>query len=240
MQQKNPNQYPIHDYYSRIYRQYDLINRIFTFGRDQRWRQEAVKKCLADNPKNVLDLCCGTGDLALRIRSVSDEKVHVTGYDFNRKMLEMAELKAEKLKLGNLRFECGDVASLPFSDAEFDCISIGFGFRNLTFENPNAVKHLSEMNRVLRQGGRLVIIESSVPDNSLIRIFYKIYLRLVLVPLGGILSGDWKAYKYLAHSSSNYYSPAEVEKMLKDHGLKIIFYKQYILGCANLVIAIKL
>jgi demethylmenaquinone methyltransferase/2-methoxy-6-polyprenyl-1,4-benzoquinol methylase len=239
MKDKTPNPHPLQDYYQHIYRRYDLINRLFTFGMDQSWRREAVKKCLAIDPKNVLDLCCGTGDLALKICTLSDRKVDVTGYDFNEKMLEMADFKAHRQNLTNLRFIQGNAASMPFLENEFDCITIGFGFRNLVFENPGAENHLSEMYRVLKPGGRLIIIESSIPLNRLVRFFYRIYLKLILVPIGGLISGDWNAYQYLAHSSANFYSPTQVENLLKGKGFEIEFYKAYIFGSSNLLVARK-
>jgi demethylmenaquinone methyltransferase / 2-methoxy-6-polyprenyl-1,4-benzoquinol methylase len=236
---KNPQQYPIHDYYLRIYKRYDLINRLFTFGMDRSWRHEAVEKCLATDPKKVLDLCCGTGDLALEISRISKGKVTLTGYDFNEKMLEMAALKSQQQNLTNLDFIRGNVASMPFSNDEFDCITIGFGFRNLVFENPDAENHLSEMARVLKKAGELIIVESSIPPNNLMRLFYSIYVKLILVPLGGLISGDWKAYRYLALSSANFYNPAQVENILLRKGFVVEFYKSYFFGSVNLVVARK-
>jgi demethylmenaquinone methyltransferase / 2-methoxy-6-polyprenyl-1,4-benzoquinol methylase len=240
MKIENTTNYPLSNYYSRIYKRYDLINRLFTLGMDQSWRKEAVEKCLAADPKKILDLCCGTGDLSLKISSKSGGAVYVTGYDFNSKMLEIATTKTVRSGHKNVKFIEGTAANMPFSNDEFDCITIGFGFRNLTFKNPDSEKHLSEISRVLKQGGQLVIIESSIPPNKIIRLFYRIYLWFFLIPLGGLISGDWKAYRYLAHSSANFYSPEQVKSILLKKGLAIEFNRQYLFGSANLIVARKL
>ncbi len=240
MKKSDSVSHTIHDYYSRIYKKYDLINYLFTFGKDKIWRREAIEKCLEDGPSNVLDLCCGTGELALNICRSSDGNIHVTGYDFNEKMLEIADFKAKNLTLKNINFICGNVVSMPFHNAAFEYITIGFGFRNLVFENPDAEKHLKEMNRVLRPGGKMLILESNIPQNTLIRFFYRIYLKFILIPLGGMISGNWQAYKYLSNSSSNFSFSPEINHLLHHNGFEIQFKKQYFLGAAVLVIVQKI
>jgi demethylmenaquinone methyltransferase/2-methoxy-6-polyprenyl-1,4-benzoquinol methylase len=230
--------YPLQHYYTRIYKTYDLVNRLFTFGLDRKWRNITVKECLTDKPSKILDLCCGTGDLAISIVDKATYPVDVTGYDMNAGMLQMAEKKADKSN-PHLRFIQGDAGSMPFSDGIFDTITIGFGFRNLIWENPQQHKHLSEISRVLVSGGRLYILESSKPGNSLVRFFYHVYLRTVLVPLGGILSGDWNAYRYLAGSSAGFYTFSELTQLLKPYGLEPQLSRKFLFGSANLLVAHK-
>jgi demethylmenaquinone methyltransferase/2-methoxy-6-polyprenyl-1,4-benzoquinol methylase len=128
---------------------------------------------------------------------------------------------------------------MPFTDAEFDAITIGFGFRNLTFGNANSDKHLSEISRILKHGGKLCILESAVPRSSFIRFFYKLYLRMILIPLGGLLSGDWKAYRYLALSSANFYSEDEIRALLDENDLQVKRIRRFFMGAANLIVAVK-
>lgn len=231
--------HPLQQYYSRIYKRYDLVNRLFTFGLDRRWRRDVIRRCIQDSPVQVLDLCCGTGDLAIGIAAMATG-VEITGYDLNPDMLNMAVEKAKQRGFAQIRFIQGDAGAMPFSNGEFDRITIGFGFRNLTWENPDAEKHLREMGRVLKPGGKLLILESAVPSNALIEKGYRLYLRFVLVPLGGLLSGDWNAYRYLAGSSSGFYSFDVLSEMLARHQLRLELTRKYLFGSANLLTATRI
>jgi demethylmenaquinone methyltransferase / 2-methoxy-6-polyprenyl-1,4-benzoquinol methylase len=231
--------FPLQEYYSRIYKTYDLVNRLFTFGMDRKWRQQTIRECLKDNPKEVLDLCCGTGDLALGIAAAARQPVRITGYDLNASMLEVARTKAKSLGIQSLDFRQGDAGSMPFASHEFDRITIGFGFRNLVWQNPNQSRYLEEMSRVLKPGARLLILESAVPESAFVSFFYRIYLRAILVPLGGILSGDWKAYRYLAGSSSGFYDFSTLKNMMEPYKLVLQSQKRYLFGSVNLLIATK-
>jgi demethylmenaquinone methyltransferase/2-methoxy-6-polyprenyl-1,4-benzoquinol methylase len=231
--------YPLQSYYSRIYKTYDLVNRLFTFGLDKKWRRHAVEVCLESHPHRVLDLCCGTGDLAINISQAANNTVQITGFDLNREMLAIARQKASLLKTAAVDFIQGDAGSMPFKNNEFDCITIGFGFRNLTFENPNREQYLREINRIMKPGARLLILESAQPENRFVGFFYRLYLTLILVPLGGLLSGDWHAYRYLADSSACFYSYTALCKMLEDIHLSLQIHKKYLFGSVNLLIATK-
>jgi demethylmenaquinone methyltransferase/2-methoxy-6-polyprenyl-1,4-benzoquinol methylase len=231
--------HPLQSYYSRIHKTYDLVNRIFTFGLDRKWRRHTVEVCLGNRPRRILDLCCGTGDLAIGISRASSYPVRITGLDLNPQMLEVARQKAMHLALATVEFIQGDAGAMPFADGEFDCITIGFGFRNLTYENPKREQHLQEISRVMGPGAQLLILESARPENRFVNFFYRLYLRLFLVPLGGLLSGDWNAYRYLANSSAGFYSFAEMRKMLDANQLTLHTRRKYILGSVNLLIAKK-
>jgi demethylmenaquinone methyltransferase/2-methoxy-6-polyprenyl-1,4-benzoquinol methylase len=231
--------FPLQEYYTRIYKTYDLVNRLFTFGQDRKWRQHTIEVCLKDNPKQILDLCCGTGDLALGIAAASRQPVSITGLDLNARMLEIAKNKANHLGIRSVNFLEGDAGSMPFASQQFDRITIGFGFRNLVWQNPNREKHLQEMSRVMKPGARLLILESSVPENAFVSFFYRVYLKLILVPIGGILSGDWKAYRYLAGSSSGFYDFSTLKSMMEPCNLVLQSEKKYFLGSVNLLIATK-
>jgi demethylmenaquinone methyltransferase/2-methoxy-6-polyprenyl-1,4-benzoquinol methylase len=128
---------------------------------------------------------------------------------------------------------------MPFTDCEFDSITIAFGFRNLTYENPNQQKNLKEILRIIKREGKLVILESAVPSNKFILFFYNLYLHCIIIPLGGLISGDWKAYNYLARSSANYYSVAEIKEILGRYGLEANSIKTFFFSAASLISAIK-
>lgn len=238
-QSQSAENHPLQYFYSKISGRYDLVNRLFTMGMDEKWRKVTALACQEENPEHILDLCCGTGDLAFQIQKSSSRKIEIIGYDFSNQMLDVAREKAKNRKYTQMRFVQGDAAILPFSDNQFDAISIGFGFRNLTYQNANSDKHLEEINRVLKPGGKFCILESAVPSNFLVRFFYNLYLRMLLIPLGGLISGNWKAYRYLALSSANYYNVSELETLMSKHGLTVQKVRTFFMGAANLIIASK-
>lgn len=233
------NPYPLQSFYRSIHSTYDLVNRLFTFGQDERWRRLAVKKAMESNPRQILDLCCGTGDLTIRFAALESPELVVTGYDFSEDMLRLALQKAIDRKVPSPVFIRGAAESMPFSDDGFDCITIGFGFRNLTFENPLKDRHINEIVRVLKPGGRLVILESSAPANRWIASFNRIYLKYMLTPLGGLISGDWTAYRYLAHSSMRFYTVAEVQDMFAPFGFSLLSRKSLMAGSVYLLEFLK-
>ncbi|HER08626.1 MAG TPA: ubiquinone/menaquinone biosynthesis methyltransferase [Bacteroides sp.] len=235
--------YPLKTFYGKIHGQYDRVNRIFTFGRDASWRRKAAAECLKVRPIRILDLCTGTGDFLLELARQANSPVELTGYDFSASMLELARKKSrgleEQPEIRSLNFVEGDVADMPFQNASFDAIGITFGIRNLLYENSGAGAHLSEIHRVLRPGGRLVILESSRPGNFLWRQFNALYLRLILPYLGGLLTGNLAAYRYLAQSSKNYYTRDQMIGILKNSGFRMISEKPLFLGSVMLLAAEK-
>lgn len=231
--------HPLQSYYSRIYKRYDLINHIFTFGLDKKWRHTTVEICLSTRPQKILDLCCGTGDLAIGLAKASQNSVHITGYDLNAGMLQRAASKAEHLGISSIDFVRGDVSSMPFPDETYDAVTIGFGFRNLMFENAERDMYLKEISRVLKSGGSLYILESSRPDNKVAGFLYHLYLKCFLIPVGGIISGNMKAYRYLAGSSSGFYSFHQICDLLKEFFEKVSIQRIFLFGAANLIVAIR-
>ncbi len=217
---------------------YDLINRIITLGMDEIWRRQAAMECLSSHPARILDVCCGTGDLALRLARMSDAQV--LALDYSQPMLDIARAKAARLPRGKpVSFIYGDVAELPFPDGHFDCAGISFAFRNLTYKNPMTGRYLAEIFRVLKPGGRFVIVESSQPASRLIRLKFRLYLRWFVYPVGYLLSGNRGAYHYLAGSMSRFYSPQEVRGMLLGAGFKQVSYRPLLLGAAGIHVATR-
>jgi len=134
---------PLHKIFTDIPRHYDLINGLITWGLDKRWRRAAALKCLSKKPQRMLDLCCGTGDLALTVARLADYPIEIRGLDFSQPMLEIAARKASALKGKAIVFDQGDASKMPYEDGSFDCVSNSFGFRNLTYNNPQSKEHLS-------------------------------------------------------------------------------------------------
>ena len=226
--------------FTAIPRRYDMVNHVITWGLDKRWRWEAAKECLASHPRKVLDLCCGTGDLAINIARLAENGVELTGVDYSQPMLTIAAKKAELLAEGkSISFTYGDAADLPFPDGYFDCIGISFAFRNLTYKNPLAQRHLAEVLRLLSAGGRYIIVETSQPKSKLIRKLFHLYLRWFVFRLGYVLSGNRGAYQYLAESAARFYTPKELKEMLLMAGFSQVSFRPLFFGVVGIYKAVK-
>jgi demethylmenaquinone methyltransferase / 2-methoxy-6-polyprenyl-1,4-benzoquinol methylase len=231
---------PLHGMFSDVPPRYDLINGVITWNMDKLWRNLAARACLSSQPEHFLDLCCGTGDLALAVSRLSARPVEIHGLDFSQPMLERASKKAARLGPGNsIHFVQGEAAKLPYSDGYFDCLGISFAFRNLTYKNPLVREHLAEMARVLKPGGRCVIAESSQPESKLVRSLYHIYMRRFVSTAGRLLSGNKKAYTYLAESASRFYNPTELRHLLLGSGFRAVSYQPLLFGAAGIHVAVK-
>jgi demethylmenaquinone methyltransferase/2-methoxy-6-polyprenyl-1,4-benzoquinol methylase len=209
---------PLHRIFTSVPKSYDLVNRLFTLRLDEGWRRKAARECLSNNPENILDLCTGTGDLALRLARKVNGDTMITGYDFSHTMLEEAEKKNSKNKGTNVEFIHGDAADMPFPDNHFDTIGISFAFRNLTFKNPDTPKFLAEILRTLKPGGQFVIVESSQPKSKVLKGLLKFYMMQFVKRLGTLLSGDKGAYHYFAYSVVHFYTREEIEELLNEAG----------------------
>ena len=218
---------------------YDLLNRLLTFRFDQVWRRKAARICLENRPSRVLDLCCGTGDLVLEIGRRATVGTRLTALDYSLPMLELAGKKASGKRLPQIELIHGDAASMPFPDEHFDSIGIAFAFRNLTFHNPDRDRFLAEILRVLKPGGRFVIVETSQPKCLMLRKLFHFYLRWITAPFGGMLSGHYGAYKYLAHSAINYYKSDELEGLLLSAGFSTVRSQLLMGGIAGIFLAEK-
>lgn len=190
--------------FDTIARTYDRLNRLMTLGLDRRWR----KRALCGIQGNVLDVACGTGDMAV---SLVERGCTVTGVDISEEMLAIARQKAPIVT-----FMIADAEHLPFEDASFDAVTCAFGVRNFV----HLEQGLSEMLRVLKQGGRMVILELATPDSSLIRPFYNLYTRRIIPWLGQRLAGSREAYTYLPRSIERFPKGKEFIAILQRQGVR--------------------
>lgn len=231
---------PLYSIFTAVPDKYDLINRIFTWGLDKRWRLRAVRTCLESQPELILDLCCGTGDLAIGLAQLAGTSATIIGLDYSPQMLERAKEKVSHLSFKNkLTFVHGDVTDLPFPDSYFDCIGISFAFRNLTYKNPNTSRYLSEILRVLKKGGRFVIVESSQPPNAIVRKLDYLYLRTFVRWMGSCISKNKPAYIYLTESAKNFYTAEELGDLLVGAGFSKVNVKHLLFGATAIHVAIK-
>jgi len=209
--------------FAAIAGRYDLNNRFHSFGRDQAWRRRAVRLCEVRPMDRVLDVACGTGDLAFAFARAG--AASVVGLDFTEEMLEIARLKAARHApiAGSLRdpgiasvdFLRGDAMELPFDDASFDIVSIAFGIRNVA--DPG--RALRGLRRVLRPDGRLVVLEFSEPRAAPLRWLNRLYTRRIMPVTATLIAGDRSgAYKYLPASVSAFASADALAALLRAPG----------------------
>ncbi len=233
------SQKPLYSIFSDIPRRYDLINRVITCGWDKRWRLAAARECLASQPKRILDLGCGTGDLAIEVARLAKSNVEVFGLDYSQPMLTVATKKAELAGKKSISFVHGEASEPPFPEGYFDCVGISFAFRNLTYKNPLAQRHLIGILRMLNSGGRCVIVETSQPRGRLIGKLFHFYLRWLVFWIGYLLSGNRQAYHYLAESASRFYTAEEVKEMLLQVGFRQVSFRPLFFGAIGIHVAIK-
>lgn len=236
----NQTRRPLKRMFDAVPERYDLLNRTLTMRLDESWRRRAAAICLERSPSAVLDLCCGTGDLALHVSRGAAATVEVVGLDYSPSMLEIAYRKFKRAGIDPIpRVVEGDAACMDFPDDCFDVVGIAFGFRNITWKNPIKDKALSEVRRVLRPGGRFVIVETSQPENRLLRAGFHSYLKVAVSLVGAELSGNKGAYRYLAESARRFYDANEVSSMLADAGLPTQRVERLLGGAAAIHVAEK-
>ena len=206
----------VREMFGRIAPRYDLLNHLLSLDVDKVWRRRVAKKfsAILHNPAaRVLDLCCGTGDLALAFRKEAPAGAEITACDFVPEMLARARAKAAALGAGVTIVEA-DALALPFADGSFDLVSCSFGFRNLS----NYERGLLEIFRVLKPGGIAAILEFAEPRGKLFGSLYRFYFRRVLPRLGGLISGNGSAYTYLPNSVRKFPSPETLQGLLERAG----------------------
>jgi demethylmenaquinone methyltransferase/2-methoxy-6-polyprenyl-1,4-benzoquinol methylase len=231
----------LHGVFTAVPPCYDLINHLMTFGMDFGWRRMAARECLAGGTKRFLDMCCGTGDLSLAVAWLGGGDVEVVGVDYSQPMLAKARQKAAVLGSNKPVFVSGDISAIPFPDEYFDAAGISFALRNLTYQNPLAQRYLAEVRRVLKPGGRFVIVETSQPKPrpAFVKLLHHFYVSQFVYRLGWWISGNRQSYAYLAESAVNYYSPEELKKLLEAAGFSRVSFRRLFFGAAAIHVAIK-
>jgi demethylmenaquinone methyltransferase/2-methoxy-6-polyprenyl-1,4-benzoquinol methylase len=205
--------------FDRIAGQYDALNSVMTAGLHHRWRERAASRAELRPGDAALDVCCGTGDLALELASRVTPAGSVVGCDFSEPMLDLAREKAAERSVAGARFEWADALELPYDGERFDAVTVGFGVRNLA----DLGRGLREMTRVLKPGGRLVILEITQPTRPPLSTFFSLWFDRA-VPLLGRLAADPEAYSYLPQSVRSFPSPRGLAEAMDDAGLEGIRY----------------
>jgi demethylmenaquinone methyltransferase / 2-methoxy-6-polyprenyl-1,4-benzoquinol methylase len=202
-----PDPARIRTMFASIARRYDRANTVLSGGVHHLWRRKAVRTAGVKSGDRVLDCATGTGDLAIAFRKAVGPQGRVVGTDFVPEMLELARLKAS-----DIEFEVADVTRLPYGEAAFDVASISFGIRNVN--EPR--KGIAEMARVVRSGGRVIVLEFGQPRSRLFGAFYDWYTRVVMPRIGGALTGEREAYSYLQRSAERFPCGEEFVQLMRE------------------------
>jgi demethylmenaquinone methyltransferase/2-methoxy-6-polyprenyl-1,4-benzoquinol methylase len=215
--------------FASISARYDLLNHLLSANMDKRWRQKVAKRLqgVASNDGRILDVACGTGDLALEIFDVTGARV--IGTDFCRPMLEIAGRKAVERNQA-IPFVEGDALQLPFADDSFEGVTIAFGLRNLA----SVEGGLAELLRILKPGGLMIVLEFSRPMAPGFRALFQFYFRRVLPLLGGMVSGSKSAYEYLPESVSHFPDQEQLAALMRKLGFAEVEYLNLTGGIAAL------
>ena len=216
--------------FDKIAFRYDFLNHFLSAGIDVGWRKKAIRQLVSLHPKNILDVATGTGDFALTSYKILKPQ-KITGIDISEGMLEIGRKKIEKYGLQN-RIELlnGDSEAIFFADESFDAVTVAFGVRN--FENLE--KGLSEIYRVLKPGGKLVILECSKPSLPVIKNMYNFYMKFVAPKLGKLISKNNDAYQYLNNSVQQFPEKKTFIHILNQSGYRHSFYKTLSLGICTI------
>jgi demethylmenaquinone methyltransferase/2-methoxy-6-polyprenyl-1,4-benzoquinol methylase len=208
--------------FGRIANRYNLMNRLMTFGQDKRWRRFVVQQAKLTRGGKLLDLATGTGDIAFEaLKAVPN--LQTVGADFALPMMHVGQ----SLSLGErVGWTGADALQLPFPDNTFDAVTSGYLVRNVI----DIPRTLSEQLRVLKPGGRIVILDSSPPPNNLLRPFILLHLKFVIPLLGRLISSDPTAYQYLPESTQAFKTPEELATLMRQAGLSNVQFRTFMFG----------
>jgi demethylmenaquinone methyltransferase/2-methoxy-6-polyprenyl-1,4-benzoquinol methylase len=225
----------IQQMFGSIAPRYDFLNRMLSFGIDRRWRKKAVRLLKYREGGRILDVATGTGDVALEIARTTPPSIRITGADFCKEMVDLGQIKAAHSPYaGRIDFKVAPCEDLPFQNETFDSITIAFGIRNVVDRKLG----LAEMWRVLRPGGRMIILEFSTPRSQFFRQIYYFYFRRLLPIIGGLIS-KYNAYKYLPDSVLEFPSHEEFAAMIEDAGFRSVHIKELTFGIASIYVGDK-
>lgn len=228
-----PKKEGIRELFDDIAVKYDHFNHISSFGADRSWRRKAVRAIVdTKQPIQVLDVATGTADFAIAVSKKATQGSHITGIDLSEGMLEVGKNKCQGLPID---LEVGDAENLRFTDGTFDRVCVAFGVRN--FEN--LMKGLQEMLRVLKPGGKLIILELSYPKNRLIFCSYKFYSLKILPKIGARMTGNTGAFTYLPDSILKFPLPEKFIPMLKEAGYSAVYARRFMFGVCRMYCAVK-
>jgi len=226
----------IQSIFSSVPPTYELINHILTFGLDILWRRRAAHLAATDGGTLWLDICSGTGEMAVCLQRLTTENTKVIAADFSLPMLSKMIEKSEK---DTIIFTMADASSLPFHDNSFDLVTISFATRNINVNIDTLHRCLQEFHRILKPGGRFVNLETSQPPIKLIKWISHTYVRLFVKPIGYLISGSKAPYAYLSRTIRSFYDADELADIICQAGFKEVTFRRMLLGAAAIHRAVK-
>jgi demethylmenaquinone methyltransferase/2-methoxy-6-polyprenyl-1,4-benzoquinol methylase len=222
----------VNQMFARIAPTYDLMNRLMTGGQDRRWRELLLDLCDLPVQGRLLDVGTGTGDIAAAARRRLPH-AEVVGVDFTYEMMAIGKSRPFRRPLP---FVQGDTLALPFADNSFDAVVSGFLLRNVV----DRVAVLAEHARVTKPGGKVVCLETTPPENSLLGPLFQLYFFYLVPLLGGLVSGDAEAYRYLPHSTVAFPMPAALHHMMEQAGLRNVVFQETMFGSVAIHVGTKI
>lgn len=230
MSQLSEKSQRVRQMFNRIAARYDLLNHLLSAGSDFYWRRAALKLLAADPGSRILDVCAGTGDLALAIRRRNPGPGVVVGVDLAMAMMRIGQAKTAGFARDAVRYVCGNAESLPFRPDTFDGAIVAFGVRNFA----DIPAGLDSVREVIRPGAHLVVLELSQPLTPILKQFYQLYFRYLVPRVGGLISGDADAYRYLHTSVMGFPERERFLQLMTKAGFQDVGYRDLSLGIATL------
>ena len=221
--------------FSSIAPKYDLLNNVLSLTRHKAWRRFAVSKSNLEPGGCALDVCCGTGDFAFALADRVGESGRVVGVDFSAPMIDLARHKAQKMHCGNTSFSVANACKLPFPDNSFDCVTVGFGLRNVA----DIDMALAEMSRVVKPGGRVICLEISKVRAWFLSLPWKFYFYVLTPYTASLLRAKRSAYKYLPQSVKEFMSREELAARFEKSGLRDVNFYDLTFGVVCVHVGVK-
>jgi demethylmenaquinone methyltransferase/2-methoxy-6-polyprenyl-1,4-benzoquinol methylase len=232
----------IRSVFSEVPTTYEWVNHVLTFGLDVLWRRRAARvaaRAAGTAPADGsawADLCTGTGEMAALLRRLAPVGTTVYAVDLTPAMLAQARQKPDAERT---RFLISDVKALPFADRSLDLITLSFATRNINLNRETLVRTFSEFRRVLRPGGRLVNVETSQPPSKLVQRGFHLHVKLLVKPIGTLMSGSRRGYTYLSHTIPRFYPAEELSEILRQAGFGEVSYQRMLFGVAAIHQAVR-
>ena len=229
-------QSPIQSMFAGVPATYELVNHVLTFGLDILWRRKAVRIAAKAGGAKWVDMCTGTGEVAIYLSRLAPARTEIYAVDFCESMMEKAR---QKTRAKGIHFVAADIKALPFEDETFDLITMSFATRSINVSKDILIQSFAEYYRVLKRGGRFVNLETSRPPFWPVRKCFDFHVKLFVEQIGGRISGSRNAYAFLARTIPRFYTAEALAEIMREAGFEEVTFKQLLFGAAAIHQAVK-